>query len=131
VKPFYSVIDEKLLRIFLKILEPLMPYVQCINAEEHSEETEVEKETSGGKNEKGDNSTTEEQSVSSGNNNGSQDKADLSGEETAQTSGDTVEDEESDEISEKTKRHVIMLYRILQGFAYDVMFSIYIVSFEI
>lgn len=127
----HSIIDEKLLRIFLKILDPLMPYVECISAEEHSKGSEVEKETSGGVNGKGDNSTSDEQSAASVDNKSSQENIEISGEVKPQTSDDTVDEENSDEISEKIKRHIMMLYRILQGFAYDVMFSIHMVSIKL
>ncbi|XP_061181312.1 protein saal1-like [Saccostrea echinata] len=111
--------DEKLLRIFLKILEPLMPYIHQINAEESVKETEVEKESLSAE---GDKKDTEAQPSSSADNIRTNEKV-------AQKSEDDVADDD-DEMSEKTKRHLMMLYRILQGFAYDVLFSIHMAMTE-
>ncbi|XP_062591161.1 protein saal1-like isoform X1 [Saccostrea cucullata] len=117
--------DEKLLRIFLKILEPLMPYIQQINSEESAKDKELEKEPD--VDGEGDKTDTEEAQCSSS---ADDNKTD---EKVAQKSDDDVandEEDDDDEMSEKTKRHLMMLYRILQGFAYDVLFSIHMAMTE-
>ena len=124
-------IDEKLLRIFLKILEPLMPLIKQIN-EEDSSEMQMEK---AGVHTKGDDTQSGQETTTSSIKQSKEEKK-SSEKETAQKSDEQDEDanegdddnDNDDEISEKAKRHLMMLYRVLQGFTFDVMFSIHVVN---
>lgn len=121
---FFSIhVDERLLRIFLKILEPLMPYIQKINDESLSE-TKPDTATSAGECAKGDNNdSNQEPTTSTEDKTKEGNKPDLGG----QTGSDSEESDE-DEMSEKSKQLMMMLYQVLQGFTFDVLFSIHVVS---
>lgn len=113
-------VDERLLRIFLKILEPLMPYIQKINDESLSE-TKPDTATSAGECAKGDNNDSNQEPTTS-----TEDKTkeeDLDGE-----IGCNSDESDEDEMSEKSKQLMVMLYQVLQGFTFDVLFSIHVVS---
>lgn len=120
---FFIHVDERLLRIFLKILEPLMPYIQKINDESLSE-TKPDTATSDGECAKGDNNdSTQEPTTFTEDKTKEGNKPDLGG----QTGSDSEESDE-DEMSEKSKQLMMMLYQVLQGFTFDVLFSIHVVS---
>lgn len=120
---FFIHVDERLLRIFLKILEPLMPYIQKINDESLSE-TKPDTATSAGECAKGDNNdSNQEPTTSTEDKTKEGNKPDLGG----QTGSDSEESDE-DEMSEKSKQLMMMLYQVLQGFTFDVLFSIHVVS---
>lgn len=117
--------DERLLRIFLKILEPLMPYIQKINDESLSE-TKPDTATSAGECAKGDNNdSNQEPTTSTEDKTKEGNKQDLGG----QTGSDSEESDE-DEMSEKSKQLMMMLYQVLQGFTFDVLFSIHVAMTE-
>lgn len=116
---FFIHVDERLLRIFLKILEPLMPYIQKINDESLSE-TKPDTATSAGECAKGDNiEINQEPTISMKDETKEQD-----------LDGETDESDE-DEMSEKSKQLMMMLYQILQGFTFDFLFSIHVVSMAV
>lgn len=114
--------DERLLRIFLKILEPLMPYIKKINDERISE-IKPDKVTSG-MCAKEDNEGNQEPTTCT-NDETKDGKQDMDGE-----TGFSSEELDEDEVSEKRKQLMMMLYQVLQGFTFDVMFSIHMAMTE-
>lgn len=107
-----------------------MPLIKQIN-EEDSSELQMEK---AGVRAKGDDSQSGQERATSSNKQSKEDEK-SSEKETAQKSDEQDDDanegddnDDDDEISEKTKRHLMMLYRVLQGFTFDVMFSIHVVN---
>ena len=108
-----------------------MPLIKQIN-EEDSSEMQMEK---AGVRTKGDDSQSGQEKATSSNKQSKEDEK-SSEKETAQKSDEQDDDanegdddnDNDDEISEKAKRHLMMLYRVLQGFTFDVMFSIHVVN---
>lgn len=108
-----------------------MPLIKQIN-EEDSSEKQMEK---AGVRTKGDDSQSGQEKATSSNKQSKEDEK-SSEKETAQKSDEQDDDanegdddnDNDDEISEKAKRHLMMLYRVLQGFTFDVMFSIHVVN---
>lgn len=100
-----------------------MPYIQKINDESLSE-TKPDTATSDGECAKGENNdSNQEPTTSTEDKTKEGNKPDLGG----QTGSDSEESDE-DEMSEKSKQLMMMLYQVLQGFTFDVLFSIHVVS---
>lgn len=101
----------------MKILEPLMPYIQKINDES---ETKPDTATSAGECAKGDNIESNQEPTKSS-------KVETKEQD---LDGETDESDE-DEMSEKSKQLMMMLYQVLQGFTFDFLFSIHVVSMAV
>ena len=111
---YCSVLDEKLIRVFVKILEPLYPWLQDIkkSTTDQSEKKRLLCENSG-----------------------NVEKTDLKHKSNDHASDTDKESSFNSEIKEGLKQrddkefqHLEILYHIVEGFVYDYMFTLQLVS---
>lgn len=111
---YCSVLDEKLIRVFVKILEPLYPWLQDIkkSTTDQSEKKRLLCENSG-----------------------NVEKTDLKRKNNDHASDTDKESSFNSEIKEGLKQrddkefqHLEILYHIVEGFVYDYMFTLQLVS---
>ncbi|KAK3101312.1 hypothetical protein FSP39_002616 [Pinctada imbricata] len=135
--------DEKLVRIFLKIVEPLYPWLQQLNkANGKAAESEATNEMCSAskssndninQNNSSSNQASCSNSASSNQNHSDKETHQASSEDMSRSSESSSRLDDSEKESkedEKTRQHLNLLYNMVQGFAYDYIFTMHMVSEE-